>query len=974
MSRLGINTGSSANDGTGDSLRSAMGKINSNFQELYDTFGDGDDLESYVDSAGISTVAENLTGNPIINTSGAVVAGVATAEHLEVRNITATGVITATQFFGDGSQLENVVATNSGVEILDDSVRKGIAKELNFGNGLTLGDPDGAGRVLISLTTSVVSGGGTVAAGIGSIELRNDNVILGEFSKIDFNENLGVTVAGGIATVTGITTIVDAARLAYYTPLAGVSSLADVAKTLTTDSYVNTTGIITASQFWSNGELVTGSQGTDGTQGPYGFQGVQGLQGTQASQGTQGPYGFQGTQGVQGLQGTQASQGTQGIQGTQGVQGVQGVQGLQGPQGVQGTEGEDGTSVTIVGNIPSNTQGVGATMLTADDTSYVWYPPVAGNGVIADDTGRLWTFGATTWSDVGLIKGPQGATGLQGTTGSQGIQGVQGLQGIQGVQGTTGDTGSQGSQGIQGVQGVQGVQGTQGVQGLQGVQGTQGVQGLQGTQAAQGTQGILGVQGADASDIAAQGVQGIQGIQGVQGTQGILGQDGFQGVQGETGAGFQGLQGTSGSLPGAGGTWAVSDGALAGIFTTGRKVGIGSTRPTVDLSVEGDIQVSGVASVADLKFSTNIIESTSGTLSLRAPSGQYVYFDQNLVYFTSTAGVYYQYGIDVFGNGTASNFRGQLNVGSNGAGFGVTITAGGVEVGGSGIVTASNFNGGIRIEESIDDNVNYNVIMMDNSGAGNSYSKLMVDNGGLRFNPGTNYLYAQNFSGTFHGSGANLTSLDASELTGALPAIDGSALTGINVGAGTSIKDEGDTIRVLANTSGAVVTGVLTATSFSGDGGGLTGVTGAGAGVTVSDSGVSRGTAGTINFGIGLTCSEISAGVVTVTAQGQTGVNTTTASAGVAYTVHSFALSDHASAEYTFTCGLGTQRQVQKLLVMHDGTTAYSQEYAIMYSPNQILSIDAAVVGSNIDVRLTPESGQSGVITSKWNINYTGGI
>ena len=116
-----------------------------------------------------------------------------------------------------------------------------------------------------------------------------------------------------------------------------------------------------------------------------------------------------------------------------------------------------------------------------------------------------------------------------------------------------------------------------------------------------------------------------------------------------------------------------------------------------------------------------------------------------------------------------------------------------------------------------------------------------------------------------------------------LPAIDGSALTGISVGAGTSIKDEGDTIRVLANTSGAVVTGVLTATSFSGDGGGLTGVTGAGAGVTVSDSGVSRGTAGTINFGIGLTCSEISAGVVTATAQGQTGVNTTTASAGVAY-------------------------------------------------------------------------------------------
>ena len=60
-----------------------MGKINSNFQELYDTFGDGDDLESYVDSAGISTAAENLTGNPIINTTGAVVAGATAEPHLK---------------------------------------------------------------------------------------------------------------------------------------------------------------------------------------------------------------------------------------------------------------------------------------------------------------------------------------------------------------------------------------------------------------------------------------------------------------------------------------------------------------------------------------------------------------------------------------------------------------------------------------------------------------------------------------------------------------------------------------------------------------------------------------------------------------------------------------------------------------------------------------------------------------------------
>ena len=58
-------------------------------------------------------------------------------------------------------------------------------------------------------------------------------------------------------------------------------------------------------------------------------------------------------------------------------------------------------------------------------------------------------------------------------------------------------------------------------------------------------------------------------------------------------------------------------------------------------------------------------------------------------------------------------------------------------------------------------------------------------------------------------NGVNVTGvLTATSFSG-----DGSALTGID---DTSLKDSGDTIRVQANTSGAVVTGVLTSTSFSG--------------------------------------------------------------------------------------------------------------------------------------------------------------
>ena len=54
--------------------------------------------------------------------------------------------------------------------------------------------------------------------------------------------------------------------------------------------------------------------------------------------------------------------------------------------------------------------------------------------------------------------------------------------------------------------------------------------------------------------------------------------------------------------------------------------------------------------------------------------------------------------------------------------------------------------------------------------------------------------------------------------------ITGASFTGIDV---TSLKDTaGGSVKVQANASGAVVTGVLTATSFSGDGSELTGVSG----------------------------------------------------------------------------------------------------------------------------------------------------
>ena len=73
-----------------------------------------------------------------------------------------------------------------------------------------------------------------------------------------------------------------------------------------------------------------------------------------------------------------------------------------------------------------------------------------------------------------------------------------------------------------------------------------------------------------------------------------------------------------------------------------------------------------------------------------------------------------------------------------------------------------------------------------------------------------------------------------------------------------------------------------------------------------------------------------------------TSVGTFNASSGVA-TIDSFAYAteDYKVAEYTLHFTNGSDIQAQKLLVMQDGSTAYSQEFAVMSSASQLVSLDA---------------------------------
>ena len=73
MAKTAINVGSSANDGTGDPLRTAMQSTNSNFDEVYALFGNGSTLAISGDatvSSGSLTIANDAVTNAKADFSG----------------------------------------------------------------------------------------------------------------------------------------------------------------------------------------------------------------------------------------------------------------------------------------------------------------------------------------------------------------------------------------------------------------------------------------------------------------------------------------------------------------------------------------------------------------------------------------------------------------------------------------------------------------------------------------------------------------------------------------------------------------------------------------------------------------------------------------------------------------------------------------------------------------------------------------
>ena len=216
---------------------------------------------------------------------------------------------------------------------------------------------------------------------------------------------------------------------------------------------------------------------------------------------------------------------------------------------------------------------------------------------------------------------------------------------------------------------------------------------------------------------------------------------------------------------------------------------------------------------------------------------------------------------------------------------------------------------------------------------GSNYGDVQLNNGNNGITKVGNSIILNGSSGiitasSFSGSGANLVSIPAGNLVGSLPAIDGSNLTGIAVtGITTTFLELNDTPSAFIANKWVKVNSTATSLELtdapSGGGGG-----GSGQG----------GTAGSGSW---------------------TAANNTTQTLDVV-------ANTNLVTEYILYFDHSTGKQSQKILVMHDGSTAYSQEFAIVYTNNLLVSISANYSGNTVSLTALPESGITGSITYKF--------
>jgi hypothetical protein len=146
---------------------------------------------------GISSFTENEQVLDVVGNVGIKTSDTQGYELFVNGDANITGIVSASSFVGDGSQLTGIVASGVGISIEEDGVLIGIASTINFDIGLDV-SLSGPGGIATVKSSSGVSG-------ISSIQIQYNDINIGTGSSIINFKGSGITSV--TSSPIGVTTI-----------------------------------------------------------------------------------------------------------------------------------------------------------------------------------------------------------------------------------------------------------------------------------------------------------------------------------------------------------------------------------------------------------------------------------------------------------------------------------------------------------------------------------------------------------------------------------------------------------------------------------------------------------------------------------------------------------------------------------------------------------------------------------------------